>query len=147
MTNNITFTNNAKRVTLASTNVDYTINNELGIILSIPSTDTAKVDNAKIGNLLKILERWTINGYIITGLANQTGPPVERTNAADVKADLIEMCKRRGATTMNYDGVDYSVYFEKISIKEAAQDLDSEAPDGVVRYDVQLSVLYGESLF
>jgi len=147
--NNVTFTNNNKRVTIGSSKVEYTLNNNLGSEpLSIPTTDTTKTTSVKISNLLRVVERFIIDGSISTGLANQAGPPVERTNAQDVKNDLIEMSKRRSVTVMNYEGTNYNVTFEKMSIREDAMDLgSSEAPDGVMRYNVKLSVVVGDLLF
>ena len=146
--NNITFTNNSKRVTIASTRIEYALINELGSKpLSIPTTDVTNTNTTKISNLAKIIESFNINGFIITGLNNQTGPPVERTNAADVRDDLIEMAKRRSVTVMNAEGVDYNVTIEKMTIEEKSQDLGSEAPDGVIRYAVKILVVVGDLLF
>lgn len=146
--NNITFTNNGKRVTIATPRVEYALNNNLpSEPLSIPTTDTTNSNPTKISNLLRIIERYVINGYIVTGMAPNGSSPVERTNAMDVKEDLIGMAKRREVTIMNYEGTDYSVTFEKLSIKEQAMDIGDEAPSGVIRYDIQCSVVVGEALF
>lgn len=145
---NVSFTCNNKRVTLGSAIVEYAFTNELTTPpLTIPTTGTTNSSTTKISNMLKYVERLVINGYITTGLANQTGPPVERTNAKDVLADLKEMAKRRSVTVMTYDEDSYNVTFEKISCKETAQDLSGEAPSGVMRYDLQISVVVGDLLF
>ena len=146
---NVTFTLNNKRVTIGTTNVEYTANNLLGAEpLSEPTTQITKTESTKISNLLKIIERFIIDGNISTGLANQAGPPVERTSAQDVKDDLLEMSQRREVTVMSYEGTSYNVTFEKISVREVAQDLGtSDAPDGVIRYKVKLSLVVGDLLF
>jgi len=156
-------TSSDKRVTIGTAKVEYTMNNAIGTPISIPSTDETSTESTKIVNLLKIVERFIVDGSISTGLNNQAGSPVERTNAKDVKNDLVTISKTRAVKAdtdswniMTYDGDNYYVTFEKISIREDAIDIggiDSqgvayggEVPDGVMRYNVKISVVVGEPI-
>lgn len=154
-TTNVIFYNTSsdKRVTIGTAKVEYTMNNAIGTPISIPSTSETSTESTKIVNLLKIVERFIVDGNISTGLNNQVSSPVERTNAKDVKDDLISISKTRAVkadttswNVMTYDGDDYYVTFEKISIREDAMDLGGEAPDGVMRYNVKISVVVGEPI-
>lgn len=144
-----------KRVTIGSANVEYNFTNNLvSEPLKVPVTTATNTNTTKISNMLRIIERFSVTGNISTNLNPQVSSPVERTNAKDVMTDLITIgnirAKKSDTTTwskMVYDGTTYNVTFEKINIREFATDLGGEAPSGVMRYEVTITVVVGDPLF
>jgi hypothetical protein len=146
---NAYFTCNNKRVTIGSVRVEYAmVNNFVSDPLAVPTTAIVSSGPVKLFNMLRVITRYTINGWISTGLNPQASTPVERTNAYDVLADLIEMANRRVVSTLSMPGFgDKSVCIEKINAREEAMDLGGEAPSGVVRYDITITCVEGVLMF
>lgn len=156
-TNNVYIYNNSlnKRVTIATVDNEYIMtNNLIGEPLVIPTTGTTNTNTTKIKNMLRIVERIEVKGFIITGLNPNVSSPVERTNAQDILDDLVSIAKYRAIpsntntwTVANMRGVNYNVTIEKISAREIPIDVTTDAPSGVARFDITISLIVGDPLF
>lgn len=154
---NITFSNSSisKTVTIATKRIEYTLNNNLGAEpLAIPTTSSTITDTVKISNLLRIIERFIIDGWFATGL----GDSDTNSNALDKKRDLKTIAKTRpiAGNTNTYNKMTYNdgdveetfnITIEKMSITKDPLDINKNAPDGVIQEGIKISVVIGDPLF
>lgn len=105
----------------------------------------------KIIDLLRIEERITIDGYIVTGLASTTTANVdgngddtysEENLASDKKDDLKDIYKAGGTCWLEYMGTNYQGIIEKLQVKGEVKD-GLEPNDSEVGYSVKFTFIKG----
>ena len=143
MTNNITLTQGGTTVTLSTTSVSEDQVNPL-IIISIPSTDLIKITKAV--NLLKILRRWEVDGLLDDEL---TIPVASRVKALTKRNNLRAMFRAKLNIVFNYQGDNFNVGIEKLSIKHIPTDSDTADTTGDAKdianapqtYDIKMTLV------
>lgn len=145
-TPNITITlGTATRSTIACISVEDSLTNQITTTFSTPTTKNTNSATTKIGNLLKIVEKFTITGHIVTALNVSASNPTERSNAKDVKNDLKTIFNNRQTCVLGYDGDNYTGVIDTLKITELARN-GEEAVDGEIRYNVTLTFIVGGNL-
>jgi len=135
--NNIKFTKGTDIVYIATTQVEENIINAVKVI-AIPTEDDTP-EETQILNLNRVEDRYTITGTINYGKLDDT----ETKTSGKDKKDLLKIMFAKGSvSTMNYEGVDYSVSIEKFNIKYKAGDI-LDSVDGEVVYNVIITCVVG----
>lgn len=133
---------NLKQVTIATERDEENLNKNL-ILVDFPTSTKGWEDgkkDSKAVDLLRIQERVTIDGFLVTGVGTSgsfdvddgDGPKTytEQNNTTQKKSDLKLIFKAGGFEWMTYEGSTFKVHLEKISIvsenKEGYEPNDSE---------------------
>lgn len=141
-----------KQVTIATERDEENLNKNL-ILVDFPTATSNKADgkkDTKAMDLLRIQERVTIDGSLVTGLGTSGSFDVgyglgsatytEQTNASDKKTDLKAIFKGGGVEYMTYEGTTYRVHLEKISIQSENKE-GYEPNDSEVGFSVKLTAI------
>ena len=127
-----------RRVTIATTRVEENWTKALNLI-TVPKSDKEKdIDSAEnetmvIDLLLKKERRWTIDGYLQTGLGT-TSP--EESNVTEKRDDLHEIFVSGHTFKLIYEGSTYEVDSDKISVIWEVAD-----EDPITKYSVKFTVV------
>jgi len=131
MTNNITLTKSGiGTVRIFTEKVEEVYEKKLNFIrIPRPKNKWGLGAKTQIVDFLIIVKIFNIHGYI-TGYGGD--------NAQQQRAKLRQMIEAGGGVTLNYDGTNYNVNFNKCSITEEGTDEDTPQ-----EYGVMLSLVVG----
>lgn len=132
-----------KTVTLMTRDTEENWTKSL-ILITAPIADLAQdmatgaSDTLMVDILMKAEHRFTVDGYLI----NATISGDSSTTAKGRKNDIQSMFFAGGSMTLTYDGDEYKVNSDKISVKFVGHDVPTGQQD-VAIYDVKLTLVKG----
>lgn len=116
-------------VEIYTTKIEETHSKKL-LVLPFPQSSSNWGDGPKDVKLIDLLtkeRRWTIDGFVV---------PASRTN-------MIALMDKGGTFTLDYNGEQFNVNLEKLSMTEKSEDKISVEP---TEYDVKFTVIEGVDL-